>query len=79
MKMRRYLFVVRGRGTFPFDMLRYDSCFPFSSADAALMESHEYEQREVRLVTHTTRVRWYPEAGRWSSFLWTVVKCEELT
>ena len=30
--------VVEGTGEFPFDMLRYDACFPTTSEDAAAME-----------------------------------------
>lgn len=31
-------FKVRGRGLVPFDMLRYDHCYPASSQDAAEMD-----------------------------------------
>jgi hypothetical protein len=34
-------FTVRGRGQFPFDMLRYDSCYPQSGIDAVHLDYDE--------------------------------------
>lgn len=64
--------VVEGSGSFPFDMLRYDSAFPYTQEDAAAMESHRIERRRVvvcrRGVNQTDATR-----ARWASFGWRVV------
>lgn len=71
--MPNHVFVVRGRGSFPIDMLRYDVCHPSTERDSAtIMATFERragvrEVREVELVgTHT------PTDGRWESFGWKV-------
>lgn len=64
----RYRFTVEGFSSFPFDMLRYDSCWPEQGVDAAKLEHH---QREVRQVT-LAGVR-APSAERWHSFGWLIV------
>jgi hypothetical protein len=66
-------FEVRGRGQFPFDMLRYDSCWPKHESDSAEIE------RNVRRGTDEYTVRLMsvglnsPTIGRWNSFGWKVV------
>jgi hypothetical protein len=70
MKLRKgetKVFTVTGRGTFPLDMLRYDSCWPYSSEDVFKMESDAREQRSIRLVTGSDHS---PTIGRWNSFMW---------
>jgi hypothetical protein len=72
---RKYRFTVQGSGSFPFDMLRYDSCYPFSSSDACnIPEPHRYgpqmgrspgNHRKVTLVSENE-----PTPGRWESFGW---------
>lgn len=64
-------FTVEGSGVFPFDMLRYDQCWPVDPNDAAKMEEHYMERRRVVLYTNSP---FAPTAGRWGSFLWRVVK-----
>jgi hypothetical protein len=61
------LFTVVGRGRFPIDMLRYDSCWPYDGT--AVLNIDPDEQREVRLATYGTTT-----PGRWQSFGWTVKK-----
>lgn len=63
-------FVVRGKFTFPLDMLRYDACYPESSQDVVTMEKGN---GEVTLVHVTNDSRWTPTKERWSSFLWGVI------
>lgn len=63
-------FYVCGRGHFPFDMLRYDACYPADGLAVAAME--QSGGRNVRVV----RLRLAnPErgftAGRWASFGWS--------
>ena len=73
-------FSVRGRGHFPFDMLRYDMCHPVDSSDAAAMffdysqaSLEEHKQiRTVKLRTWTGNLYWNPTYDRWRSFGWMV-------
>lgn len=67
-------FTVEGCGEFPFDMLRYDSCWPYMGQDAAEVASKRYERD-----TNTQRRRVVlqgicsPTVERWRSFNWRVV------
>jgi len=61
--------IVEGAGQFPFDMLRYDSCFPKGEEDAAAMESHRRERRRVTLCSPSV-----PTKDRWDSFMWRVIE-----
>jgi hypothetical protein len=79
-------FDVQGKGAIPFDMLRYDSCFPASSADAAKIEAassiHQTREerkavRTITLVHRCERKDWEPTRGRWGSFMWAVVRGSE--
>ena len=45
--MAAYTFAVRGSGIFPFDMLRYDRCWPNTSDDATTMA--DKGMREITL------------------------------
>lgn len=72
-KQPRY-FTVTGSGDFPFDMLRYDECWPYQSEDAVSVGSTpqisggaHFKRRSVRLMTNNPHA---PTAGRWSSFTW---------
>jgi hypothetical protein len=65
-----YEYYVSGRGVFPFDMLRYDSCWPVTSEDARKMDwGHMggHSQRSVKMRSHSE-----PTIDRWLSFLWSV-------
>lgn len=64
--------VVEGAGSFPVDMLRYDSAHPFEQADAAKLEHHHHERR--RVVVRRLGLNEGPgTAPRWQSFGWIVV------
>lgn len=67
-------FTVYGNGQFPFDMLRYDSCFPVSTDDAKKLigDDSMLEIRHVRLGTVAGYKQWSPTVGRWLSFGWKV-------
>ncbi len=68
--METFTFQVEGLGEFPFDMLRYDCCWPLTSND-----SHGLLGNERRVVTLTTiqeNRHWEPTVARWASFLWAV-------
>jgi hypothetical protein len=65
-----YEYWVSGRGVFPFDMLRYDSCWPSSAEDAVKLDWGNmggHSQRSVKMRSYQE-----PTVDRWSSFLWTV-------
>jgi hypothetical protein len=63
-----HMFVVEGRGEFPFDMLRHSMAHPASSADASRMA--DCGKRRVALVGATAR---HITPARWASFGWSIV------
>lgn len=70
-----HYFTVTGNSEFPYDMLRYDSCFPRESTDSVAIGymRGEREIRTVNLVHHSDTAIWEPTVGRWNSFTWNVV------
>ena len=57
---------IRGKGAFPMDMLRYDSCFPRHSVDAyTILDTVKEPQKEwcVQVLTPFTFT-----VARWMSF-----------
>lgn len=71
-RVKRKTFIVEGRGSFPIDMLRHDSCWPATSTDTRAIEAGPASER--RRVTLHTDNPYYPTVGRWNSFLWSVVE-----
>ncbi len=72
-------FTVQGTGVFPFDMLRYDRCFPASSEAASNMgddRMYNHVTREVELTSDQKR-GWRPTEARWRSFSWRIIKWEQ--
>jgi len=74
----RQEFEVKGKGDIPFDMLRYDYCYPATSEDAVNLASSWYSDRP--LDTRTIKLRrivfgakTMPTTARWKSFGWVVV------
>jgi hypothetical protein len=63
-----FTFYVSGRGQFPYDMLRYDQCWPADTESALLMDS-EVNSHVRSIKLHSYRE---PTLDRWSSFLWSV-------
>lgn len=61
-------FVVEGSGEFPFDMLRYDCCYPMTER----YDSPQLAGRDRRRVTLETMHVAAPTPARWASFGWTV-------
>lgn len=74
---KRRWFTVEGAGQFPFDMLRYDHCWPLSEGydSGRLACDHGAELRRVVLATDNPSA---PTIGRWESFTWQVVGIGEL-
>jgi len=67
-----YEYYVTGRGQFPYDMLRYDACWPVTSADAVKLDtgpSSGYGFTLRSILMHSYRA---PTVDRWTSFLWSV-------
>jgi len=69
---RQHVYYVTGTGTFPYDMLRYDSCWPMTGVDAAKIDWYENnargrENRSIRMLSFRE-----PTIDRWSSFGWLV-------
>lgn len=73
-KMYEHKFTVEGRGQFPFDMLRYDGCFPAREAESVKLEHFERGERTVDLIHRCEDRHWMPMDDRWRSFGWRVVK-----
>lgn len=75
-----YTFTVEGSGDFPFDMLRYDACWPYSEAG----DSHQLAApsgveplRAGRRIVLQSAQEGGPTAGRWERFGWRVIaRCE---
>lgn len=66
------LFTVKGSGEFPFDMLRYDCCWPRCTDDIAAMLAGR-GKREIRLATYSRVTH-----ARWVSFNWNIVDMRTL-
>ena len=82
MAIYHHTFTVEGRGEFPHDMLRYDTCFPADGESAANLYYHvgiRESRRRVKLVQVTIRKRHSITAARWDSFGWLVVKADPET
>lgn len=67
-----YRFTVVGRGDFPYDMLRFDECYPVDGDSAANIVRWTRGTREVVLISHQPRKWWNPTFDRWRSFGWVV-------
>ena len=74
MKSKWYQFTVRGTGTFPLDMLRYDGCYPKETKDA-LNIAEDCNMRTVTLIKPVDSKNNTPTFDRWKSFGWTVIDC----
>lgn len=79
-------YVAEGRGSFPIDMLRYDSAWPASESDAArIMRTLDYSdtlqvnrpQVQIMLRRAQVDVRSMPAVDRWRSFGWRVALTSE--
>lgn len=71
-------FKVSGNGMFPFDMLRYDGCYPLDPDAVARMcvtpdeRDVYFKERFIRLAKVHAGPKHNLTFDRWSSFLWGV-------
>jgi len=72
--MKKYYFeiTVKGRGTFPFDMLRYSHCWPVGAQDVENLENSD--RFNVRRTVSVGMIGNHVEAAhcveRFESFMW---------
>lgn len=69
---RLYTFVVEGTGQFPWDMLRYDQCWPNSQQSATNMPVLRPIGFNTRRQVTLTGIK-PATVKRWESFGWKVV------
>ena len=62
---------VSGRGTFPYDMLRYGSCWPADTEAARHMEPDAKERRTLTLNVYGNAAGLIGICERFRSFLWS--------
>lgn len=76
-KLYCFNLVVEGSGQFPFDMLRYDHCWPINEGQDSpeLAKDWGAERRQVALRMASPNDHG-PTIGRWDSFGWRVIYCE---
>ena len=74
--METTFFTVTGRGSFPFDMLRWDQCYPQGPDDVANLDVGQ--RREIKLVHVGDRRHWEPTKDRWASFGWSVCRVNDV-
>lgn len=76
-KVRETIFTVEGSGAFPWDMLRYDSCWPMSEGQDSPALTGDWGAERRRVVLRTN-AHMSPTPARWDSFNWRVVGEGEL-
>lgn len=67
-----YRYQVNGMGSFPFDMLRYDSCWPYQETDSGVIEGRQHHERDASKTPVTIMGVKPPTVARWQSFMWNV-------
>jgi hypothetical protein len=80
----RHQFEVNGPGAFPLDMLRYDSCCPATTPDAAIIGESQRAtilsgRRQVQLIQVNASKVPLITTARWRSFQWEVVPASIVT
>lgn len=68
---------VSGSGEFPFDMLRYDACFPATEAETGRMMERGVRDVRVRAMSTNKHAPW--TTPRWESFGWRVTTVHPAT
>lgn len=70
-KGRFVTYQVEGGGTFPFDMLRYDTAWPSKEIETPLLAPYRVTLGTRRTISITGLRK--PTVERWASFGWKVV------
>jgi hypothetical protein len=69
---------VMGHGTFPVDMLRYDTSYPSKNPESIFQPSMwnepDFTPRTVTLHHRESHAGWTPTIDRWKSFGWVVIQ-----
>lgn len=74
-----YTFTVEGAGEFPYDMLRYDACWPYSEGhDSGKLSRLGVAGHERRRVVLQSAQEHGPQPARWQSFGWRFIGMGEL-
>ena len=73
MKNDLVTFTVEGFSEFPWDMLRYDSCWPYTTEDAATINRRLDRDQNVQRRRIVLQGIHRPTAERWKSFNWRVI------
>jgi hypothetical protein len=76
---KEYIVSVTGDGSFPIDMLRYDSAVPATEVDSGLIEDTFGLRFPSEPMTLQLRMMRPPTEARWKSFDWPVTNTEERT
>lgn len=71
-KVHEFFLVVEGSGRFPFDMLRYDACWPYDESDSHTLEREDERNRRVVLCRRSVNDKECTRE-RWQSFGWSVL------
>jgi hypothetical protein len=81
-----WAFTVEGKGDFPFDMLRYDACYPAATEDTFKFCKERFfsdlERHEWRIANRKVNLRstvGEPTPARWASFGWKVVESRRIS
>lgn len=75
-------FAVEGSGPFPFDMLRYDTCYPDNHEDVVKILCSATQDKQstgiyrISLARRVESKKDLPTYKRWESFGWRVLECQ---
>ena len=75
-KKYEHRYTVRGAGSLPYDMLRYDASFPATGGDASVAEAQQGRhsaKQSITLLHYGADRFWSPAVERWRSFGWQVI------
>jgi len=59
--------------SFPYDMLRYDRCWPSSENDSSLLD-FKVADRIIELNRYSSNKNDQPHFARWKSFGWEIIE-----
>lgn len=77
-QVQGYTFTVRGSHEFPWDMLRYDRCWPASEDQVTSLAPYHRSSTFTWVRNVKLKGLNEPTDGRWASFGWTVVEFDRI-